>query len=127
MNQAVQSCGSRVEARVHGVSEGQDCRDRAGARAQRASDRRAVGRRGGKNLIEWLGVAAAQFMNLDLFSLPPMDFYHPGTALNGDLPPHQEFLGLTCCDELGQWALLNRALLKARTVPGLFTSSRFAC
>ncbi|MEO8528208.1 MAG: uracil-DNA glycosylase family protein [Pseudolysinimonas sp.] len=45
----------------------------------------------GKNLIQWLGVAAEQFRNPVLFSILPMDFYYPGTGRSGDLPPRKGF------------------------------------
>lgn len=105
----MQSCGSSVKARAHGVSEGQDCRDRAGDREQGAGDRCAGDDGRGKNLIEWLRVTAEQFRNPDLFFLLPMDFYYPETGRGGDLPPRKGFREFTrwlqhlvdgcCCGE----------------------------
>lgn len=45
----------------------------------------------GKKLREWLGVTDKQFYNPNLIALIPMDFYYPGKATHGDLPPRKEF------------------------------------
>jgi len=45
----------------------------------------------GNRLREWLGVTKDQFYNPDNFALVPMDFYYPGKAKTGDLPPRKEF------------------------------------
>lgn len=45
----------------------------------------------GSVLIDWLGVTEQQFRNPDLFALLPMDFYYPGAAPSGDLPPRKGF------------------------------------
>jgi uracil-DNA glycosylase len=47
----------------------------------------------GMKLFDWLGVSEAQFRDPDLFALLPMDFYYPGKATTGDLPPRKEFAG----------------------------------
>lgn len=45
----------------------------------------------GRNLIEWLGVSEAQFRDPARFAILPMDFYFPGAARGGDLPPRPGF------------------------------------
>lgn len=45
----------------------------------------------GRTLRQWLGVTDEQFYDPDLFALMPMDFYYPGKAAHGDLPPRPEF------------------------------------
>lgn len=45
----------------------------------------------GKKLREWLGVTDTQFYNPNLIALVPMDFYYPGRATHGDLPPRKDF------------------------------------
>ena len=45
----------------------------------------------GVNLRKWLGVTDEQFYDPDLFALIPMDFYYPGKAAHGDLPPRKGF------------------------------------
>jgi uracil-DNA glycosylase len=44
-------------------------------------------------LFEWLGVTEQQFRDPSLFALLPMDFYYPGKAATGDLPPRKGFAG----------------------------------
>lgn len=45
----------------------------------------------GDRLRQWLGVTREQFYNTDLFAQMPMDFYYPGKAKFGDLPPRKDF------------------------------------
>ena len=45
----------------------------------------------GRTLRQWLGVTDEQFYDPSLFALMPMDFYYPGKAAHGDLPPRPEF------------------------------------
>ncbi|MFC0110195.1 uracil-DNA glycosylase family protein [Kibdelosporangium aridum] len=45
----------------------------------------------GVKLREWLGVTDEQFYDPRLFAILPMDFYYPGKATNGDLPPRPDF------------------------------------
>lgn len=45
----------------------------------------------GDKLREWLGVTREEFYNTDLFAQIPMDFYYPGKAKTGDLPPRADF------------------------------------
>lgn len=45
----------------------------------------------GDRLRKWLGVTREQFYNTDLFAQMPMDFYYPGKAKFGDLPPRKDF------------------------------------
>ena len=45
----------------------------------------------GDRLRDWLGVLRDDFYNPDLFALLPMDFYYPGKAQTGDLPPRKQF------------------------------------
>ena len=42
-------------------------------------------------LRKWLGVSDEEFYNPDIFALIPMDFYYPGKAAHGDLPPRKGF------------------------------------
>ena len=48
----------------------------------------------GKVLQNWLGVTAETFYNRDNFAILPMDFYYPGKASTGDLPPRANFTPL---------------------------------
>lgn len=45
----------------------------------------------GIKLRTWLGVTEDQFYNSGLIALMPMDFYYPGKAAHGDLPPRKDF------------------------------------
>lgn len=45
----------------------------------------------GRRLIEWLGVDEATFRDPTAFAILPMDFYYPGKATTGDLPPRADF------------------------------------
>lgn len=45
----------------------------------------------GQRLIEWLGVDEATFRDPATFAILPMDFYYPGKAATGDLPPRADF------------------------------------
>lgn len=45
----------------------------------------------GVRLREWLGVTEEQFYESDVFTILPMDFYYPGKAKTGDLPPRKGF------------------------------------
>ena len=55
----------------------------------------------GENLRDWMGISKQIFYS-DKVAIVPMDFYYPGKAKNGDLPPrkfiaeeyHQEILKL---------------------------------
>ncbi len=42
-------------------------------------------------LRKWLGVTDEQFYDPAVFALIPMDFYYPGKAPHGDLPPRKGF------------------------------------
>ena len=42
-------------------------------------------------LRSWLGVTDAEFYDPRLFAIVPMDFYFPGKAASGDLPPRRGF------------------------------------
>lgn len=44
----------------------------------------------GDVLREWLGVNEDLFYNSGLFGIVPMDYYFPGKAKHGDLPPRKE-------------------------------------
>lgn len=44
----------------------------------------------GQRLIEWLGVDEATFRDPTRFAILPMDFYYPGKAATGDLPPRPD-------------------------------------
>jgi uracil-DNA glycosylase len=48
----------------------------------------------GDTLRKWLGVGSETFYNSDMVALIPMDFYYPGKASSGDLPPRKEFASL---------------------------------
>lgn len=48
----------------------------------------------GDRLRSWLAVDEAQFYNPELFAFLPLDFYFPGKANRGDLPPRPEFAPL---------------------------------
>lgn len=43
----------------------------------------------GDLLREWLGVDAESFYNSGLFAIVPMDYYFPGKAKQGDIPPRK--------------------------------------
>ncbi|KQX07372.1 MULTISPECIES: uracil-DNA glycosylase family protein [unclassified Leifsonia] len=43
----------------------------------------------GQRLTRWLGVDHAQLIDPRLFAIVPMDFYYPGKAPSGDLPPRR--------------------------------------
>lgn len=45
----------------------------------------------GDMLRNWLGVDEETFYNSGLFGIVPMDYYFPGKAKHGDLPPRKEF------------------------------------
>ncbi|MBP2324425.1 uracil-DNA glycosylase [Kibdelosporangium banguiense] len=45
----------------------------------------------GVRLRAWLAVTDEQFYNPNLFAILPMDFYYPGKAAHGDLPPRPDF------------------------------------
>ncbi|MGT2682080.1 uracil-DNA glycosylase family protein [Streptococcus porci] len=45
----------------------------------------------GDNLREWLGINRETFYHSGLIAVVPMDFYYPGKARNGDLPPRAGF------------------------------------
>nr|WP_225955043.1 uracil-DNA glycosylase family protein [Kibdelosporangium phytohabitans] len=45
----------------------------------------------GVRLREWLGVTDEQFYDPGRFAILPMDFYFPGKAASGDLPPRRDF------------------------------------
>jgi len=45
----------------------------------------------GDKLRAWLGVNKDDFFNPDIFGMLPMDFYYPGKAKTGDLPPRAGF------------------------------------
>lgn len=45
----------------------------------------------GAKLMQWLGVTESQFRDPGSFALLPMDFYYPGKATTGDLPPRKTF------------------------------------
>lgn len=48
----------------------------------------------GQRLVRWLGVSEEQFRDEQLFAHLPMDFYYPGKAKTGDLPPRKLFAPL---------------------------------
>lgn len=48
----------------------------------------------GVNLRRWLGISEEIFYESGLIALVPMDFYYPGKAPHGDLPPRKDFAGL---------------------------------
>ncbi|ONI82956.1 uracil-DNA glycosylase [Actinosynnema sp. ALI-1.44] len=45
----------------------------------------------GDRLRGWLGVTDEQFYDPNRFAILPMDFYFPGKAASGDLPPRADF------------------------------------
>lgn len=45
----------------------------------------------GDLLRKWLGVDEETFYESGLFGIVPMDYYFPGKAKHGDLPPRKEF------------------------------------
>lgn len=45
----------------------------------------------GDRLREWMGVTRETFYTTDLIAHLPMDFYYPGKAKSGDLPPRKGF------------------------------------
>lgn len=45
----------------------------------------------GDLLREWLGVDKEMFYNSGMFGIVPMDYYFPGKAKHGDVPPRKEF------------------------------------
>lgn len=45
----------------------------------------------GDTLRTWLGVDEETFYNPELFGIVPMDYYFPGKAKHGDLPPRKDF------------------------------------
>lgn len=45
----------------------------------------------GDLLREWLGVDKETFYNSGMFGIVPMDYYFPGKAKHGDVPPRKEF------------------------------------
>lgn len=45
----------------------------------------------GDRLREWMGITREQFYDSGLFAQLPMDFYYPGKAKTGDMPPRKEF------------------------------------
>jgi len=45
----------------------------------------------GRNLRTWMGIDDAVFYDPTKIALIPMDFYFPGSALRGDLPPRKDF------------------------------------
>src|SRR5690554_5504829 len=45
----------------------------------------------GDRLREWMGVSREEFYHTDRIAQLPMDFYYPGKAKHGDLPPRKGF------------------------------------
>lgn len=45
----------------------------------------------GDRLREWMGVSREEFYGTDRIAHLPMDFYYPGKAKQGDLPPRKGF------------------------------------
>jgi uracil-DNA glycosylase len=45
----------------------------------------------GNRLRNWMGVTREEFYNDDCIAHLPMDFYYPGKAIQGDLPPRKGF------------------------------------
>jgi len=45
----------------------------------------------GRNLRSWMGIDDADFYDQTKIALMPMDFYFPGSAVRGDLPPRKDF------------------------------------
>jgi uracil-DNA glycosylase len=48
----------------------------------------------GRLLRSWLGVSDEQFYDPKNFAIVPMDFYYPGKAVSGDVPPRKDFADL---------------------------------
>jgi uracil-DNA glycosylase len=42
-------------------------------------------------LREWMGISRESFYNTDYIAQLPMDFYYPGKAKTGDVPPRKGF------------------------------------
>jgi uracil-DNA glycosylase len=49
---------------------------------------------GGSTLRDWLGVTNEEFFDVENFAILPIDFYYPGKAKFGDLPPRKDFAGM---------------------------------
>lgn len=45
----------------------------------------------GDRLRDWMGVSREEFYETDRIAHLPMDFYYPGKAKSGDMPPRREF------------------------------------
>lgn len=45
----------------------------------------------GDRLREWMGISREEFYKTDRIAHLPMDFYYPGKAKQGDLPPRKGF------------------------------------
>ena len=45
----------------------------------------------GDRLREWMGISREEFYETDRIAQLPMDFYYPGKAKQGDLPPRKGF------------------------------------
>jgi len=45
----------------------------------------------GRNLQAWMGIDDAVFYDQTKIAIMPMDFYFPGSAQRGDLPPRKDF------------------------------------
>lgn len=45
----------------------------------------------GERLREWMGVSREEFYETDSIAQLPMDFYYPGKAKHGDMPPRKGF------------------------------------
>ena len=45
----------------------------------------------GDRLREWMGLTREEFYNTDRLAQLPMDFYYPGKAKTGDIPPRKGF------------------------------------
>ncbi|TAJ47656.1 MAG: uracil-DNA glycosylase family protein [Herbiconiux sp.] len=45
----------------------------------------------GVRLRSWLGLSSDEFYDPDTLAIVPMDFYYPGKATSGDLPPRPDF------------------------------------
>ncbi|XJS10558.1 uracil-DNA glycosylase family protein [Aerococcaceae bacterium WGS1372] len=45
----------------------------------------------GDRLRDWMGISREQFYESDQIAQLPMDFYYPGKAKTGDVPPRMEF------------------------------------
>lgn len=48
----------------------------------------------GRLLRSWLGVTDTEFYDPTNFAIVPMDFYYPGKAASGDVPPRRDFAPL---------------------------------